>query len=98
MFNAMAIMVVCTLAGVWLFNIIMRSTASKTLRSSEETSRNRSTVLVFVRKHDTILVKMAIILVILYGVGLFSSSYIEEEHQMWYFIVQTLWLGQVVVG
>jgi ethanolaminephosphotransferase len=27
----------------------------------------------------------------LYGASLFASSFVEEEHQYWYFIVSSLW-------
>ncbi|KAI8049033.1 hypothetical protein BDF22DRAFT_746437 [Syncephalis plumigaleata] len=85
MFTAMIMMAICTLTGISLFNTVVHSVSS-------------STTLLFVRRHDMVLVRIEILLIILYAIGLFSSSYIEEEHQMWYFIIQTLWLSQVIVG
>ncbi|RKP27181.1 hypothetical protein SYNPS1DRAFT_13077, partial [Syncephalis pseudoplumigaleata] len=65
---------------------------------SDDISHRRSSGISFVHRHVRGMGGISLVLMALYYVGLFASSYIEEEHQMWYFIVQTIWLGQAMLA
>jgi ethanolaminephosphotransferase len=40
----------------------------------------------------------ALVALVLYCVSLFASSYVEEEHQYWYFWTNSLWMVWIVTG
>ncbi|KAI9594925.1 hypothetical protein BDF19DRAFT_422974 [Syncephalis fuscata] len=99
MLAGMILMAITTLVSIRLFYHVVQQQQQQQNASfkSNSASLSKFKAQSLLWRHNHILSKSAVVLAILYGIGLFASSYIEEEHQMWYFIVQTIWLIQIIL-
>ena len=83
MFIGLAFMVL----AVFNYLIVMLDTYVQWNRQFDSQDKNRRSHLEF----------FSIIGTVAFCVTLFASSYIEEEHQFWYYWIQTMWIASVVL-
>ncbi|KAI9595997.1 hypothetical protein BDF19DRAFT_439308 [Syncephalis fuscata] len=98
MTSGIIIMIITTFVSLFFFlRLVYQQLRTATDAKPSIASLTRVVRESLVCQNSCLLALAVILLIIVYGVELLSTSYIGEEQQTWYYIMQTTWLLQILL-